>query len=206
MPVTYGPNWHYIKPSEQPTTIECDICHKMVDVSTTHVENKKKRGIGNWYKLKICEDCHQEIERKKYSQTKHYDVPFSNADSPHELKKCSCCGDIKPVADFRCLRRHNDVGDYYYVTTKCKKCYNEAYSMHKAHNVEQPFKEEIKECSKCGQMLPIDSFYKTGDIYYMNTCKECYNQQSAITRRERIKKNPNYERERYMRKKAMKDG
>lgn len=39
----------------------------------------------------------------------------------------------------------------------------------------------------------------------MNVCKTCYNKKSAETRKARIAKNPNYERERYMRKKAKKN-
>ena len=91
-------------------------------------------------------------------------------------KRCTQCGEIKPLSAFHTALKHKDGHTY-----DCKAC-RRAYRLSR-HPVTRPRKWKVrlnpgdsKSCNVCGEVKPVEQFRKEhrdyGDGYY-NQCHEC---------------------------------
>lgn len=88
-------------------------------------------------------------------------------------KKCIKCGNVKHLTEY-----------YYYKSTErydnrckdcCKKLSKENRERKKLRNKDAPniCDLEVKRCTLCNKVLPIDMFYKNGKNNLRAECKSC---------------------------------
>jgi rubredoxin len=90
-------------------------------------------------------------------------------DNKPQTKRCTKCGEVKPVAEFHKAKREKDGFQYW-----CKKCKHE-YDVNNISNRVYIYENGMKICSKCGIQKPIVDFYKINSRTERRhpKCKEC---------------------------------
>jgi hypothetical protein len=152
---------------------ECNVCGKILPVSSFSLNKKHKDGL-----LGTCKDCiesrHQEYMVKwKTEQLKHK-IDFTRSEDlfPTFEKKCYSCHKILPVTYFYHSTRKKDG-----YASSCKEC---------AKKIVKESRERIKKnarriippekfCKKCDRLLPSINFNK--NIHHSDGlsayCNEC---------------------------------
>lgn len=136
-------------------------------------------------------------------------------ESLQTCKRCSGCGEAKPLTQFNVRRRHGDICDYF---GRCKACQYKKTLEYRKENPEkhreraQKFKQKrlscgpdlsikLKSCKGCNLTLPISSFGKTytSENGYRSKCKKCMSREKcnwAKTPRGKKKYHDQYARKR----------
>jgi len=155
----------------------CTRCYKTKELTDFYAD--RSRGDGLSSKCKECEcECRKRRRQKLQSRTP--------GKMPHiKSKRCSKCGESKPVTDFYSSTSNSDG-----YTCHCKLCIQkqkQAYHKRLAarHRREIP-RIETKRCPRCGEVKPVSKFYKAvGKVAgYATHCKDC----AAVSAREHKKK------------------
>jgi hypothetical protein len=152
---------------------ECNLCKKVLPVSSFSMNKKHKDGL-----LATCKNCiekrHQEYMDKWKNKQHIKNIDFSRSEGIFLSfeKKCSKCNKILPITFFHHNKRKKDGYSSY-----CKEC---AYKIRKTSRVrvKKNTKRIIpseKLCKKCNRFLPANDFKK--DVHHRDGltsyCKEC---------------------------------
>lgn len=112
-----------------------------------------------------------------------------------QTKRCSRCGEVKPISDFNKQKRASDGLQRY-----CKECQKavkkEWYKANREEDTKQDIidiEEGFKRCSRCGEVKPITEFYsckssKDGLYSYCKDCRSTYYQENKTSIREKAAK------------------
>ena len=101
-----------------------------------------------------------------------------------DFKRCSKCGEVKPVADFYVNRRNIDG-----YTNACKLCEQEKARSYQKRLGARPKSQipriKTKKCPKCGEVKPVSEFNRAvGKLSgYATVCRECGRISAASYRR-----------------------
>ena len=157
---------------------KCIRCHKTKEL--TEFYSDRSRGDGLSTKCKKCEyECRKLRHEKLQSRTPDK-IPYI------ESKRCSKCGQLKPVGDFYASTRNRDG-----YSCHCKLCVqNQKQSYHRrlaARRQSEIRRTDTKKCPKCRQVKRVSEFYKAvGKVDgYRALCKEC-DSSSAVQYRKKV--------------------
>lgn len=164
----------------------CSHCGKILPLSEFYKDKNGKYGVK--YCCKKCWNKAQWQYQKKTAKKSEPEIPAG-------YKKCSCCGEVKPLSEFWVNK--NLKGGH---ETQCKDCLNKKRKEKRAEKREEQEKQtatqpklpfdydrrikrahalsfapDTKECNQCHQVKPMTEFQtcsKNPD-HLANTCKQC---------------------------------
>src|SRR4028118_670573 len=160
-----------------PVIKRCEKCRKDYAAAPCKAEASR-------FCSRACKDASYQDTRKQLTCErceKGYALPPSHAKGSRfcsrtcadareskSQKKCSHCGEVKPLSDFRSYTYKNDRSRVYY-TGKCKPClleYGRALIARKHPNrkkinrkyIDPASGEWFKKCPRCNEVKPLEKF------------------------------------------------
>lgn len=149
---------------------KCPKCGRELPEEMFNKNKNKKDGLSCY-----CKDCQREAHKKAKEKKISQDNKVSDI-IPFGMKRCTKCKAIKPLEDFYVNSMGAD--GYFWHCKEC--CDSEHYSKPKYENSSisillEPVPSDMKRCSKCGKIQPLENFGKnknaTDGLNYQ--CKSC---------------------------------
>ena len=160
-------------PAPLPATKKCRKCGQ--DLPLSDFEWTKTRN-GERIRMRMCSECYHESMSKNGKKPKQQPETMTTTETP-QTKRCSSCGEIKPVAEFY---KDDNASDG--LKSHCKACHRAKVNSRQKERREAAKAERADElttttkvCPKCGRELPKEAFgrhAKTRDGL-QPMCREC---------------------------------
>ena len=153
----------------------CTRCGEIKPVSEFYAHPTGRDGL-NSRCIPCCKDAARTSRLARRPPRRPYTV---------QSKRCTLCGEIKPVSEFSRDKRHRNG-----LTSWCRVCINARHVEHRRSLEPREPTTEPKRCAKCGEIKPASEFYRslTASDGRKSWCKACHNACTVAGEIERLRK------------------